>query len=130
MRRRQFITLLGGAAAAGPLTAHAQQAGKIPRIGFMGNSTPAMEANLVGPFREGLRELGYEEGHNLIIEFRWAEGKYDRFPALVIAVGDPIGTGVVPSLARPGSNITGLSSIAPDANDWGYCGRSYPNSRT
>jgi ABC-type uncharacterized transport system substrate-binding protein len=147
MRRREFITLLGGAAATWPLTAHAQQAGKIPRIGFMGNSTPAMEANLVGPFREGLRELGYEEGHNLIIEFRWAEGKYDRFPALIaellaanvdvlvtagtpatlaikkatstvplifIAVGDPVGTGVVPSLARPGGNITGLSSIAPD----------------
>ena len=147
MKRREFITLLGGAAAAWPLTARAQQAGKIPRIGFMGNSTAALEANVIGPFRDGLRELGYEEGRNLIIEFRWAEGKYDRFPALIaellaakvdvivtagtpptqaikkatstvplvfIAVGDPVGTGIVLSLARPGGNITGVSSIAPD----------------
>ena len=147
MRRREFITVLGGMVAVWPLIAHGQQAGKIPRIGFMGNSTAAMEANLIGPFRDGLRDLGYEEGHNLIIEFRWAEGKYDRFPALIaellaakvdvivtagtpatlaikkatstvplvfIAVGDPVGTGVVASLARPGGNLTGLSSIAPD----------------
>ena len=144
MQRREFITLLGGAAA-WPLVARAQ--GKIPRVGFMGNSTAALEANLVGPFREGLRELGYEEGRNVAIEYRWADGKYDRFPALVaellaakvdvivtagtpaalavkkatttvplvmVAVGDPVGTGIVPSLARPGGNITGLSSIAPD----------------
>jgi putative ABC transport system substrate-binding protein len=146
MIRRDFITLLGGAAA-WPLAARAQQAGKIPRVGFMGNSTAALEANLVGPFRDGLRELGYQEGRNIVIEYRWAEGNYERFPALVaellavpvdvivtagtpatlavkkatstmplvmIAVGDPVGTGVVPSLARPGGNITGLSSIAPD----------------
>jgi putative ABC transport system substrate-binding protein len=149
MRRREFITLLSGAAVASawPVEARTQQAGMIPRIGFMGNSTAKLEANLIGPFRDGLRELGYEEGRNLLIEFRWAEGKYDRFPALIaellaakvdvivtagtpatqaikkatstvplvfIAVGDPIGTGIVPSLARPGANITGLSSIAPD----------------
>ena len=60
MRRRQFILALGGAAATWPLAARAQQVGKIPRIGFMGNSTAAMEANLIGPFRDGLRELGYE----------------------------------------------------------------------
>ncbi len=146
MKRRTFITLLGGVAA-WPLAARAQQAGKIPRVGFMGNSTAALEANLVGPFRDGLRELGYQEGRNIVIEYRWAEGNYERFPALVaellavpvdvivtagtpatlavkkatstmplvmIAVGDPVGTGVVPSLARPGGNITGLSSIAPD----------------
>ena len=83
MRRRQFILALGGAAATWPLAARAQQVGKIPRIGFMGNSIAAMEANLIGPFRDGLRELGYEEGRNLIIEFRWAEGNYDRFPALI-----------------------------------------------
>ena len=59
------------------------QAGRIRRIGFMGNSTPALEANLVGPFRQGLRELGYVEGTNLTIEYRWAEGDYTRFPALV-----------------------------------------------
>jgi putative ABC transport system substrate-binding protein len=141
MRRREFITLLSGAAAAWPLAARAQPAGKIPRVGFMGNSTAALEANLVGPFRDGLRELGYQEGRNIVIEYRWADGKYERFPTLVaellavpvdvivtagtpatlavkkatssvplvmIAVGDPVGTGIVSSLARPSGNITGL----------------------
>jgi putative tryptophan/tyrosine transport system substrate-binding protein len=144
MRRREFITLVGSAVA-WPLAAHAQQ--KIPRIGFMGNSTAALETNLVDAFREGLRELGYEEGRNIAIEYRWADGNYDRFPTLaeeliaakvdaivtagtpaalavkratttvplvMVAVGDPIGTGLVSSLARPGGNLTGLSSIAPD----------------
>ena len=144
MHRRKFIALLGGAAA-WPLAARAQP--KIHRVGFMGNSTAALEANLVGAFRDGLHELGYEEGRNVIIEYRWADGKYERFPALVaeliaakvdvivtagtpaalavkkttttvplvmVAVGDPVGTGLVPSLARPGGNLTGLSSIAPD----------------
>jgi putative tryptophan/tyrosine transport system substrate-binding protein len=147
MRRRDFITFLGGAAAAWPLMVHAQHGGKIPRVGFMGNSTAALEANLIGPFREGLREHGYEEGRNVEIVFRWAEGRYERFPALIAeliaanvdvivtagtpatlavkkatstvpvvmaAVGDPVGTGIVPNLARPGGNITGLSAIAPD----------------
>jgi putative ABC transport system substrate-binding protein len=147
MRRREFITLIGGAAAAWPLIARAQQSAKVPRVGFMGNSTEALEANLVGPFREGLRKLGYEEGRNIVIHYRWAEGQYERFPTLIaelltanvdvivtagtpaalavkkatstvplvmIAVGDPVGTGIVPSLTRPGGNITGLSSIAPD----------------
>ena len=83
LRRRDFITLLGGAAVAWPLAVRAQQAGKIPRVGFMGNSTAALEANLVGPFRDGLRELGYQEGRNIVIEYRWAEGNYERFSALV-----------------------------------------------
>jgi putative ABC transport system substrate-binding protein len=146
MRRREFITLLGGAATAWPLATRAQSA-RVPRVGFMGNSTEALEANLVGPFREGLRELGYQEGRNIEVEYRWAEGKYERFPALIaellatkvevivtagtpaaiavkkatttvplvmVAVGDPVGTGLVQSLARPGGNLTGLSSIAPD----------------
>jgi len=146
MRRREFIiTLLGGVAVTWPLAANAQS--KTPRIGFMGNSTAALEANLVDAFREGLREHGYEEGRNIVIEYRWADGKYERFPALVaeliagnvevivtagtpaalamkkatttvplvmVAVGDPVGTGLVPSLARPGANLTGLSSVAPD----------------
>ena len=119
----------------------------MPRIGFLGNSTAALEANLVGPFREGLRELGYVEGRNILIEYRWAEGRCERFPALIAelmalkvdvivtagtpaslavkkattsiplvmaAVGDPIGTGLVASLARPGGSITGLTSIAPE----------------
>ena len=145
MRRREFTTLLGGVAVTWPLAASAQS--KTPRIGFMGNSTAALEANLVDAFREGLREHGYEEGRNIVIEYRWADGKYERFPALVaeliaakvevivtagtpaalamkkatttvplvmVAVGDPVGTGLVPSLARPGGNLTGLSSVAPD----------------
>jgi putative tryptophan/tyrosine transport system substrate-binding protein len=145
MRRREFITLLGGAAA-WPLAARAQQsAAKIPRIGFLGNSTAELEANLVRPFRDGLRALGYEEGRNIAIEYRWAEGKYEGFPALIaelialnvevivtagtpaslavknatrtiplvmVAVGDPVTTGLVASLARPGGNITGLTSIS------------------
>src|SRR5512138_1302141 len=127
--------------------AAAQQPVKLHRVGFLGNSTAALERNLVGPFREGLRELGYVEGSNIHVEYRWAEGDYQRFPALVaeliaakvevivtagtpaalavkrattsiplvmVAVGDPIGTGLVTSLSRPGGNITGLSSIAPD----------------
>ena len=146
MKRRTFIFALGGAAA-WPFAACAQYAGKIPRIGFMGNSTAALEANLLNPFRDGLRELGYEENRNIAIEYRWAEGDYSRFPTLVaellaakvdvivtagtpaalavkaatssvplvmVAVGDPIGTGIVASLGRPGGNITGLSSIAPE----------------
>jgi putative ABC transport system substrate-binding protein len=130
-----------------PLEADAQQALKVPRIGFLGNSTAALEANLVGPFREGLRDLGYVEGRNIVIEYRWAEGKYGRFSALIgelvalnvdvivtagtpatlavkratasvplvmIAVGDPVGTGILSSLSRPGGNITGLTSISPE----------------
>ena len=127
--------------------AEAQQPKKIPRIGFLGNSTPALEENLVGPFREGLRDLGYIEGKNIVIEWRWAEGKYERFPTLIaelialnvdlivtagtpatialkkatttlpfvmIAVGDPVGTGLIVSLAHPGGNLTGLTSISPE----------------
>ena len=131
----------------GPLAAQAQQTGKPYRIGFLGNSTAALEANLVGPFRAGLRDLGYVEGRNVLIEYRWTEGKYERFPALIgdlvalkvdvivtagtpatlavkkattsiplvmVAVGDPVGTGIVPSLSRPGGNITGLTSISTE----------------
>jgi putative ABC transport system substrate-binding protein len=68
---------------AGPFAARAQHGAKIPRVGFMGNSTAALEANLIGPFREGLREHGYEEGRNVEIVFRWAEGRYERFPDLI-----------------------------------------------
>jgi putative ABC transport system substrate-binding protein len=145
MHRRELITLLGGAAAAWPLAASAQQPHKVARIGFLGNSTAALEANLVGPFRDGLRELGYEEGRDIVIEYRWADGRYERFPVLIaelvalkvdaivtagtpasvavknvtttiplvmVAVGDPVATGLVASLARPGGNITGLTSMS------------------
>jgi putative ABC transport system substrate-binding protein len=141
------MAMLTGGIVVSPLAAEAQQAGKVYRVGFLGNSSAALEANLVGPFREGLRELGYVEGRNIVIEYRWAEGKYERFPALIAelaalnvdvivtagtpaalavkrttpsiplvmaAVGDPIGVGLVASLARPGGNVTGLSAIAPE----------------
>jgi putative ABC transport system substrate-binding protein len=148
MKRREFITLLGGATIVWPLAALAQQPlAKVFRIGFLGNSTAELEANLVGPFRDGLRALGYEEGRNIVIEYRWAEGKYERFPALIaelialkvdvivtagtpaslavkkattsiplvmVAVGDPVATGLVASLGRPGGNITGLTSMSSE----------------
>ena len=147
MRRRVAIGLTLLLAGAAPLVAGAQQAGKVYRLGFLGNSTAALEAHLVGPFREGLRDLGYVEGRNISIEYRWTEGDYERLPALVaeliaskvdvivtagtpaslavkkatttiplvmVAVGDPVGSGLVASLARPGGNATGLTSIAPE----------------
>ena len=80
MKRREFLAFLAVVAAL-PLEASAQS--RIPRIGFMGNSTAALEANLLDAFREGLRDLGYEEGRNIIIEYRWADGKYEQFPVLV-----------------------------------------------
>jgi putative ABC transport system substrate-binding protein len=143
-------TFLGGVTLGGfwaPLAAEGQQTGKLYRIGFLGNSTAALEATLVGAFRDGLRELGYAEGRNVLIEYRWADGEYARFPGLIgelvalkvdvivtagtpatlavkkattsvplvmVAVGDPVGTGIVPSLGHPGGNITGLTSIAAD----------------
>ena len=143
MKRRHFFKVIGGSFVVWALPAQA----KLPSVGFMGNSTAVLEANLVGAFRDGLRELGYEQGRNIVIEYRWAEGDYERFPALVaeliaaqvdvivtagtpaalavkkatstvplvmVAVGDPVGTGLVSNLARPGGNLTGLSSVAPD----------------
>src|ERR1700736_5550182 len=83
MPRRTFLAITAGGLLAASLDAEAQQAGKVYRVGFLGNSTAALEANLVGPFREGLRDLGYVEGRNVVIEYRWADGKYERFPALV-----------------------------------------------
>jgi putative ABC transport system substrate-binding protein len=146
--RRRLLIALGAGALAAPLASFAQQQpAKIARIGFLGNSTAALEANLVEPFREGLRDLGYVEGQNVLIEYRWAEGKYERFPALIaqlialkvdvivtagtpaslavkkagtsvplvmVAVGDPVGVGLVASLARPGGSITGSTSIAAE----------------
>ena len=145
MRRREFISLVGGAATTWTFAARAQQ--KTPLIGYMGNSTPALEANLLNAFREGLRDAGYEEGRNVTIKYLWADGQYDRFstlvselvaakvdvivtagtpaavavkqnpttiPLVMVAVGDPVGTGLVENLAHPGGKLTGLSSIAPD----------------
>jgi putative ABC transport system substrate-binding protein len=82
MRRRDFITLLGGAAA-WPVAAHAQQAAKFPTIGFLGASTPSAMNQWVTAFVQRLRELGWVEGRAIAIEYRWAEDRYDRYPELV-----------------------------------------------
>jgi putative tryptophan/tyrosine transport system substrate-binding protein len=146
MRRREFITLLGGAAAVWPLAARAQQS-KMARIGALYIGTADAES-FKKELREGLRELGYVEGQNIAFEFRSAEGKLDRLPDLaaelvrlkvdvivtlyvpptlaakqatreipiVTIVGDPVETGIVASLARPGGNITGVSIMAAASN--------------
>jgi len=147
MKRRAFITLLGGAAAAWPLAAHAQQQpGKLPTVGFLGVATPTAWGPWASAFVQRLHELGWIEGRTIAIEYRWAEGRSERFaeiaaefvrlkvdvivtgqssvPALkqvtsvipiVMAVSnDPVGGGLVATLARPGGNVTGLSLQTPD----------------
>jgi len=144
MRRREFITLLGGAAA-WPLAARAQQPGKLPTIGFLGGAT--WESQWVAPFVQRLHELGWSEGRTVAIEYRWTEGRNERaaeiaaefvrlkvdvivtystppilaakqatsvIPIVFAAAGDPVGAGLVASLARPGGNVTGLSLLATD----------------
>jgi putative ABC transport system substrate-binding protein len=146
VNRRAFITLLGGVAA-WPLAARAQQAGKTARIGFLGAASASGYARQVEGFRSGLRDLGYIEGTNIIIAYRWAEGNYARLPELaaelirskvdvilthgtpgalaakqatatvpivMAIVGDPVGSGIVGSLARHGGNITGSSFFGPE----------------
>ncbi|MFL6305109.1 MAG: ABC transporter substrate-binding protein [Candidatus Sulfotelmatobacter sp.] len=144
MRRREFTTFLGGLAAAWPITARAQQSA---RIGYLSTNLASNRYHHEA-FRQGLRDLGYVEGRNVVIEYRDAEGKVERQPALVaelvalrvdvivvagstltartakqatstlpivfIAVGDPVGSGLVTSLARPGGNVTGFSAVGPD----------------
>jgi putative ABC transport system substrate-binding protein len=140
--RREFITLLGSAAAAWPLAVRAQQAAKLPTIGFLVAGTPSSHGQWVAAFVQRLRELGWIEGRTITIEYRWAEGRSERFaeiaaefvrrkvdvivtsateavvaakqatsviPIVIAAAGDPVGTGLVASLARPGGNVTGLS---------------------
>jgi putative tryptophan/tyrosine transport system substrate-binding protein len=82
MQRRKFITLLGGVAAVWPLVARAQPRGKVYRIGFLGVTSRAEYGRQVDALRTGLRQLGYEEGNNIVFEYRWAEGRYDRLPEL------------------------------------------------
>src|SRR5712692_4655456 len=79
MRRREFITLLGGAAAAWPLAARAQQPAKLPTIGFLGANTPAVQSQWTAAFVQRLRELGWIEGSTVAIEVRWAEGRSERY---------------------------------------------------
>jgi len=147
MKRRDFTMLLGGAAAALPLAAHAQQAGKLPTIGFLVPGTPSSHGQWFAALVQRLRELGWIEGRTVAIEYRWAEGRTERFdeiaaefvrrkvdvivtsatasvvaamqatsviPIVFAAAGDPVGTGLVASLARPGGNVTGLSIQQPD----------------
>jgi putative ABC transport system substrate-binding protein len=142
MRRREFITLLGGAVAAWPLAARAQQRAKLPTIGFLGAGTSSSHGQWAAAFVQRLHELGWIEGRTIAIEYRWAEGRTERFdeiaaefvrrkvnvivtsataaivaakqatsviPIVFAAAGDPVGTGLVASLARPGGNVTGLS---------------------
>jgi putative tryptophan/tyrosine transport system substrate-binding protein len=145
--RREFITLLGGAAAAWPHAAGAQQAGKLPTIGFLGQTTRSGGSEWVAAFVQRLHELGWNEGRTIAIEYRWAEGREERFaeiaaefvrlkvdiivtsgtpqvvaakqatsviPIVFAAAGDPVAGGLVASLARPGGNATGLSSLVAD----------------
>ena len=83
IRRREFVSLLGGAAATWPLAARAQPSAKVYRIGLLGVTSQAEYGRLVDALRTGLRQLGYEEGKNIAVEYRWAEGRYDRLPELV-----------------------------------------------
>src|SRR5690349_23800206 len=145
MNRRAFITGLGAVLAA-PLAAEAQQAGKVPRIGFLGVTSPSDRPFLLDAFRQRLRELGWVEGQNIVIDYRYAEDRVDRLPDLaaelvglkvdliiasagtqvataaknatetipivMIYVRDPVGNGLIASLARPGGNVTGTSGSA------------------
>jgi putative ABC transport system substrate-binding protein len=147
LKRRTFITLLGGAAALWPLTARAQQPNRVWRIGVLETIPAGMNAANYDALRQGLRDFGYVEGRNLVIEYRSADGRTQRFsdlatelvrlgvdlivtrgtsaalaakhatatiPVVMAAAGNPVGTGLAASLARPGGNLTGLSAIVQD----------------
>jgi putative ABC transport system substrate-binding protein len=141
-------TLIGGVVVAWPLAARAQQPARLPTIGYVGANRPSVESQRIDVFVQRLRELGWIEGRTIAIEYRWAEGRNERFaeiaaefvrlkvdvivtvgtPAVVTAkeatsvipivfagAGDPVGTGLVSSLARPGGNVTGLSLQTTDS---------------
>jgi ABC-type uncharacterized transport system substrate-binding protein len=147
VKRREFISLLGGTAAAWPLAVRADQPAKRPTVGFLGDSTPLAESERAAAFARRLHDLGWIEGRTIAIEYRWADGRSDRLaeiaaefarlkvdiivtggtpavmaakqaapvvPIVFAAVGDPVGTGIVASLARPGGNVTGLSALTAD----------------
>ena len=145
--RRVFISSLALGLLASPLVADAQQAGKVARIGVLAQGSSTDAPHIGEAFRQGLRDLGYVEGQNIVIEYRWAEGRAERLPDLAVELvnlkvdvivaggtpaplaakhatrtipivmggaGDPVGTGLVASLARPGGNVTGLSTLTPE----------------
>jgi putative ABC transport system substrate-binding protein len=147
LRRREFIRLLGSAAAIWPLAARAQQPAKLPTIGFLGANTPSAESQWLAAFVQRVRELGWIEGRTVAIEYRWAGGRAERaaeiaaefvrlkvdvivtsgtasviaakeatsaIPIVFASAGDPVGTGLVASLARPGGNVTGSSQQQTD----------------
>jgi ABC-type uncharacterized transport system substrate-binding protein len=146
MKRREFITLLGGAAAGWPLVAPAQHASKLPTIGFLGAATPFAWGPYTAAFVARMRELGWIEGRTVAIEYRWAEGRPDRYaeiaaefvqrkvdvivtsgtaagavklatsaiPIVFAVAVEPLSSGLVANLARPGGNLTGLSSQTGD----------------
>jgi len=147
VKRREFITLFGCGAVAWPVAARAQPAGKLPTIGFLGSTAPAQQIQWTTAFVQRLRELGWIDGRTVAIEYRWADGRSERFaefaaefvrlkvdvilthntppvlaakqatsviPIVFATAANPVGTGVVASLARPGGNVTGLSSQSPD----------------
>ena len=140
------MAMLTGGLLTAPLAAEAQQAGRVPRIDFLSLTSPSDRPPLLDAFRQGLRELGWVEGQNIVIDYRYAEGRVDRLPDLaaelvrlkvdlivasagtqaataaknatetipivMIYVRDPVGTGLIASLARPGGNVTGVSGYA------------------
>jgi len=147
MRRREFIALVGGAAAAWPFAARAQKSAGVPVIGFLGATIPWVWSPFVTAFLQRLREFGWIDGSTIAIEYRWAEGRDELYadfaaefvrrkidvivtagtdatlvvkkatseiPIVFAAVGDPVGTGLVASLAHPGGNVTGLSNEQAD----------------